>query len=50
MTTQNATERRRYNLLKALQETAPECQILRDEIATRRKHTVGNGQTRYCRG
>ena len=33
MTTQNATERRRYNLLKALQETAPKCQILRDEIA-----------------
>ena len=33
MITQNATERRRYNLLKALQETAPECQILKDEIA-----------------
>ena len=32
MTTQNAAERRRYNLLKALQETAPECQILKDEI------------------
>ena len=33
MTTQNAAERRRYNLLKALQETDPECQILKDEIA-----------------
>ena len=33
MTTQNTTERRRYNLLKALQETAPECEILKDEIA-----------------
>lgn len=33
MTTQNAAERRRYNLLKALQETDPECQILKDAIA-----------------
>ena len=33
MTSPNATERRRYNLLKALQDTAPECQILKDEIA-----------------
>ena len=32
MTTDNIDERRRYNLLKALQETDPQCQILRDEI------------------
>ena len=33
MTTPNAAERRRYNLLKVLQETAPDCQLLKDEIA-----------------
>ncbi len=32
MTTDNLAERRRYNLLKALQETDPQCQILKDEI------------------
>lgn len=33
MITDNIVERRRYNLLKALQETDPQCQILQDEIA-----------------
>ena len=33
MTTDNMLEHRRYNLLKALQETDPQCQILKDEIA-----------------
>ena len=33
MTTDNIVERRRYNILKALQETDPNCQILNNEIA-----------------
>ena len=33
MITDNIVERRRYDLLKALQETDPQCQILKDEIA-----------------
>lgn len=33
MMTDNIVERRRYDLLKALQETDPQCQILKDEIA-----------------
>lgn len=33
MITDNIAERRRYNLLKALQKSDPQCQILKDEIA-----------------
>ena len=33
MTTDNIVERRRYDLLKALQETDPQCQVLNNEIA-----------------
>ena len=33
MISDNVVERRRYDLLKALQETDPQCQILKDEIA-----------------